>query len=776
MSRAGTWPALFLTVLFLSSFATPVLAVLSEGSMKVYAVTTEGEALEAELILQIKPGSGNIWSAITPLVGTTTQNAERVAIKVASNYVDTGGYDYFFTIKSNASVVEGPSAGAAMTALAVTMLQDKPFPKNVALTGTISDDGTVGAVGGVFEKSKEAAGKGIKLFMIPKGEAKQVVKLPEGVKTVLLPEYALQTWGMKVVEVHDLDQVLELAFKDIGQIDINEAVEPELETYIPEKVEVKPKAQALGELNKRLLASATQIVNEARNSLSTTLLEDPGLINVLLDSLNSSEKTLQEAELLTANNFYYSAGNSIFLAKVNAYLVKDLSENPSLLNQGSTFFSLNISSLNKEIQSFKRVLDNAVPLEGIEWYIAAQQRLTWAELNVKKLTENQVIQVDIEGDPNAAYNEIIGRLREYEFARAWFEAAKDFYEIGLQTSANQVKPDESFKDYFGDFQVNVENGLTVISQEDSEDIVRRLDASKLEQAHKWHLAASMDAASALGLVNGTIAGQDKDYETLLMELSEKIQTLSQDMSASRHEFAWANLYLDHARYFLKSAEFYHSKNKGTSASGFLHNGLLLAYLAENTFRVTEDIYAYYDSIDAYKKTPLTVNGTQPFTNGVQIKVEPIPGFTLQQMLFMGLLGLILLLIVLVVGLTLIQRKSAASARPASGGDKSSSSKSARLVELDTLEARVFANRVAVRHLEEQQAQGLLSKEEFENAKSRMEMESREYRKRMRAVQAGRSHAPAANEAKPKPVGTGESKPKWKAKGTAKKKILPKPGA
>jgi len=220
--------------------------------MKIFAVTTEGKGLSADLKLSIQPGSGRVWSSVAPLVGTTTQNAEIVAVELAKTYSsEVSDHDYLFEIKSEASVVEGPSAGSAMALLVVSALRDKKIPKEVGITGTIAEDGSVGPVGGIFEKSQEAARIGIKLFMIPKGEARQTVKLPDGVQTISLPDYALKEWGMKVVEVSSLDEAFKLAFTSIEKIDVNSSQQEPLQVFMPSPIK---QARSLSPLQKLMHA------------------------------------------------------------------------------------------------------------------------------------------------------------------------------------------------------------------------------------------------------------------------------------------------------------------------------------------------------------------------------------------------------------------------------------------------------------------------------------------------------------------------------------------
>ncbi|MEK6902109.1 MAG: S16 family serine protease, partial [archaeon] len=240
----------FLLVLFfLTILSIPTWAVLPNSSLEVFAVAPDGTALAAELQLKITSGSGKVWSSVSgPLVGTATQSTEKIAVKVALNYFpDAKKYDYFYTIESDASVVDGPSAGSAMALLTVSALQDKVLPDYVGLTGTITNTGEVGPVGGVFEKAHEASKNGKKLFLIPEGEARQVVKLEDGVQNIDLPEYALKNWNMKIVETANLDDVLKYAFMPLDEIDITKTPEDEeTHPYIPPKIDPVESAKVLG--------------------------------------------------------------------------------------------------------------------------------------------------------------------------------------------------------------------------------------------------------------------------------------------------------------------------------------------------------------------------------------------------------------------------------------------------------------------------------------------------------------------------------------------------
>ncbi|MEW6295898.1 MAG: S16 family serine protease [Candidatus Diapherotrites archaeon] len=586
----------FLVFVLLILFSFNVSAVITNGSMKIFAVTGDGGAISADLTLTIEPGTGKIWSSVNPLVGTTTQSAERTALKLARNYYSKiEDYDYKFDINSDASMVEGPSAGAAMALLTISMLEDKKLDARVGITGTISEDGTVGSVAGVFEKSKEAARTGIRLFMIPKGSAKQMIKTDSTVKNINLVDYAIQEWTLKVVEVQGIDEVLKLAFTPIEQIDVNKGSAGPEEIFEPKPIPLDSSLYPMQSLTKEMIEETKERINEAKASLSNTRLSDQAQINFLLSMLNSAESTLKETQSLYDNNYLYSAANNAFLANVYASLVKDVSDNPSLLDDSSTLFKRRLEELGNDITNLKANLDSFVPIDQLDWYIAAQERLAWSQLNLEKLQQPKTtIVVDIR-EGSTTNSTALEDIQDYEFAVSWYKASKSFYEIAKNSTA-MVKPDDHFKGASDNYLVNAENGIKVLDSEDIKDIQRRLEAAKKEEELKWFLAELFDSSSSVALINAELDSKDKDFNALHSMLQEKINSIESSIkknSSSKKVFGWSRLYVAHARYFLDAAYFYQKDGQVIVAKEKLKNGLSLAYLSEALYDSATDIYSYY---------------------------------------------------------------------------------------------------------------------------------------------------------------------------------------
>jgi len=158
-----------------------LLNVSSNGSaayLMVPAVDQDGNGVVTFLSVQAVPGSGKRLVNIDKILfWIDTQNSIRTASFVAQNItgINISKYDLIYTITANASVLEGSSAGAAITIATIAALEKKEPRKDVMITGTINHDGTLGPVGSVMEKAKAAQLSGAKLFLVPLGQSKQVI-------------------------------------------------------------------------------------------------------------------------------------------------------------------------------------------------------------------------------------------------------------------------------------------------------------------------------------------------------------------------------------------------------------------------------------------------------------------------------------------------------------------------------------------------------------------------------------------------------------------------
>ena len=129
--------------------------------------------------------------------------------------------DIHIHVPDGATPKDGPSAGAAMATVLVSVLTGIPVKASVAMTGEITLRGEITAIGGLKEKLLAAHRGGIKTVLIPEENVKDLQEIPENVKSAI-----------EIIPVKWIDKVLEIALERMPQ------PLPEEEA----KVEVKPEA------------------------------------------------------------------------------------------------------------------------------------------------------------------------------------------------------------------------------------------------------------------------------------------------------------------------------------------------------------------------------------------------------------------------------------------------------------------------------------------------------------------------------------------------------
>jgi Lon-like protease len=154
-----------------------------------------------EVTITVEPPSGSPPRDVELALGADPDEPDRaiIGIEVTGRGID---FDFPVDVTIDTGDVGGPSAGLAFTLAIIDDLTpgDLTGGADVAVTGTISNDGTVGPVGGTGQKAAAVRAQGYDVFLVPSADY----------------EAAQQHAGdVDVIAVDTLDDALS-AFADLG--------------------------------------------------------------------------------------------------------------------------------------------------------------------------------------------------------------------------------------------------------------------------------------------------------------------------------------------------------------------------------------------------------------------------------------------------------------------------------------------------------------------------------------------------------------------------------
>ncbi len=353
------------------------------GSLKLLAVQEKGGNLSgslADLHLEINPGNGRVFMDTFPLTKLDTQVSTRFAKEIACNYLDINcdKYDFFYTIRSNSPIIAGPSAGAAITVLTISLLGDIDISEDVAITGTINSGGIIGPVGALQQKIEAASRDGIRKVLIPVGErysakditglnnlsaiietgadenitAKDIIQGRKGIDLIELGEEL----GIVVREVSDIENVL-FEFtgvsygKDIGNI----SIDPHY-------------SLVMSQLAIELCRRSGEFMDKITSDRTVSHSFEESYENIYQTALNFTGKGDKAFE---QERFYSSAsycfGANVKLGHITLWIQ----------NESDTQLTERINAIETEIEAFKK--KEYKTITDLQAYMVVEERITDAK-------------------------------------------------------------------------------------------------------------------------------------------------------------------------------------------------------------------------------------------------------------------------------------------------------------------------------------------------------------------------------------------------------------
>jgi ATP-dependent Lon protease len=155
--------------------------------------------------VNLMPGKGNL--TLTGQLGDVMQESARAALTYTRSQAENLGIDserfektdIHIHLPEGAVPKDGPSAGVSLATALISAFTNRPIYRDVSMTGETTLRGRVLPVGGVREKALAARRAGIKKFILPKKNERDLENIPERLREDL--EFVLVEKVNEVVTV-----------------------------------------------------------------------------------------------------------------------------------------------------------------------------------------------------------------------------------------------------------------------------------------------------------------------------------------------------------------------------------------------------------------------------------------------------------------------------------------------------------------------------------------------------------------------------------------------
>ena len=483
-------------------------------------------------------GSGRVFVDTLPLTQIDMQGSARLAVKVASSLIknddnceiNPSEYDFFFVVRTSAPIIGGPSAGATITVAAVSLLENWTIDNKTVMTGMINPDGSIGPVGGIVQKIDAAYSVGATRFLIPKGqgtytetitettEENGLIKIITQQVTRQVSDYALENYGIEVVEVEDINDAL-LYFTG-WNFPLNESEESiTTEDYIDS---MKPLATNLLNDAKASYSNAS----ESFNNSEITNHYPHYYRNKVTDVLNNANEKLIESEEWYNQEIYYTSTSKSFQSLIDSHFVSYACEYFSSDDQENYVESLLEEAMelnnNKSEMAKNAEINGMISLQCVG---AAQKRASDAESRLSDADSSYK-----NNDYLTALYEIAYAMQRSESVEWWIGIGSHFNDTG---EVNAAELDNLAEEYIEDAQQAVvysdvilqEMGKSSSYLRDAEDL---LETARDDREKGYSAAALFEALESL--VKANLALELVDGKT-----EDKIERARESASASISE-------------------------------------------------------------------------------------------------------------------------------------------------------------------------------------------------------------------------------------------------
>ena len=520
-----------------------------EYHLKLLAVQENADGYQgsqADLYLELKDGSGRVFLDTYPLTKLDTQISTRFAKQLACKHFDLNceEYDFIYTIKSQSSIIGGPSAGAAIAALTTIAVLDLDYDQNIAITGTINSGGIIGPVGGVKEKLEAATEIGLDKVLISIGNSKNKGPNETGLDLI---EYAAQNLSLEVKEVMDIDEVIfHLTGEQLNHKEFS--------------IEQNPEYQRIMQSLQELLCDRTEKIEQ--EILKKKIILNESVLNISNERKEKSNAAIEAEDYYSAASFCFS--NNILLK--NKYYSESQAKS-SEINDLFVILEKKVIALENKINEEK-----ITTISDLQTLIVVKERINDVKEQIKQFNSSTEVE---EQYYLLAYAE-----ERFYSALSWMQ----FFSMeGKQFVVNDQLLKESCVSKIAEAEERYQYVSLFINPITISHIQEKIDLSRTSLANEEYELCLIKASQAKAESNAILSSFGVDEENILNYVESKKKAVERTIFENSEEGIFPILGYSYYKYAdsLKEQEQY-------TALIYLEYSLELSelgiYFPEDTFR------------------------------------------------------------------------------------------------------------------------------------------------------------------------------------------------
>jgi len=477
-------------------------------SIMAPAVTPDGYGVMTEIEIEVIPGRGRVLLNTEPFIGLQTQNSEKIAAEIASKYtgIDNSDKDIIVTFRVNATSIDGPSAGAAITTAIISAISGTEMTVIVEVEESPVPGWTIVRSETIYLNLIEYGRENFDIEIIPVRTISDVVDIMLNGK--------LHPTGVDFGE--DLGIVL-------GELNVSETIKP------------------LKNLADKTIEEAARLLKDAENRLINSNLSEVQA-SVSSSLIDSARIELASSKNAYTNKVLYGAANHAFRSVINSRIALDLLKYNSLDYESSlSYLGGRISETGRKLDAVKIDLTNlnhyATDRDSYEWAVAAQQRMTQAEMQFYS--------------QGADEEEI---FRTLAITEGWLNIAGNFYDIAVDLSSGKRFDSYAFKALASESLVNSTSLATQFYDISEYGPFWYVSLAEENLNKTWFVASYADSMAATTKMYSQQEMNLRGLEDLILFINTELSSLDTGDSV------WSELYRDYAFFLLERSQAVQSIN------------------------------------------------------------------------------------------------------------------------------------------------------------------------------------------------------------------------